>query len=73
MTSVFSNPKHRKSARLRPAHIAIACLAALIAAGDHATARSGRGELLAESIEFAPRWRGNHGDRFSSDPADHSL
>ena len=54
MTSVFSNPKHRKPARLRPAHLAIACLAALIAAGDHATARSGRGELSAELIESRP-------------------
>ena len=73
MTSVFSNPKHRKPARLRPAQLAIACMAALLAAGDHATARNGRGELSAEFDQVAPRWRANHGDRFSSDPADHSL
>jgi hypothetical protein len=54
MTSIFPNRKHRKPARLPPAHLAIACLAALIAAGDHATARSGRGELLAASIESRP-------------------
>jgi lipoprotein-anchoring transpeptidase ErfK/SrfK len=50
MTSRFVNPK-RKQTRLRPTHIAIAGLAALIAAGDHAGARSGRSERSVESIE----------------------
>jgi hypothetical protein len=50
MTSRFVNPK-RKQARLRPAHLAIAGLAALIAAGDHAGARSGRSERSVEAIE----------------------
>jgi hypothetical protein len=50
MTSGFVNPK-RKQTRLRPAHLAIAGLAALIAAGDHADARSGRSEHSVESIE----------------------
>jgi hypothetical protein len=50
MTSRFVNPK-RRQARLRPAHLAIAGLAALIAAGDHAGARSGRSERSVQSIE----------------------
>jgi L,D-transpeptidase catalytic domain len=50
MTSRFLNPK-RKQTRLRPAHLAIAGLAALIAAGDHAGAKSGRSERSLESIQ----------------------
>jgi lipoprotein-anchoring transpeptidase ErfK/SrfK len=50
MMSRFVNPK-RKQTRLRPAHLAIAGLAALIAAGDHAGARSGRSERSVESNE----------------------
>ncbi|XIA65181.1 L,D-transpeptidase family protein [Bradyrhizobium sp. TZ2] len=50
MTSRCVNPKC-KQARLRPAHVAVAGLAALIAAGDHAAARSGSSERLIESIE----------------------
>jgi hypothetical protein len=50
MTSRFVNPK-RKQARLRPAWLAMACLAPLIAAGGHADARSGGSERSAESIE----------------------
>jgi len=50
MTSRFVNPK-RKQTRLRPAHLAIASLAALIAAGDHAGARSGWSERSIESVE----------------------
>jgi hypothetical protein len=50
MTSRFVNPK-RKQTRLRPAHLAIAGLAALIAAGDQAGATSGRSERPVESIE----------------------
>jgi len=46
--SRFVNPK-RKQTRLRPAHIAVASLAALIAAGDHAGARSGWSERSVES------------------------
>jgi L,D-transpeptidase catalytic domain len=49
MTSRFVNPK-RKQTRLRPACLAIAGLAALIAAGDHAGAASGRGKRSFESI-----------------------
>jgi hypothetical protein len=48
MMSRFVNPK-RKQTRLRPAHIAVASLAALIAAGDHAGARSGWSERSVES------------------------
>src|SRR5882757_9013444 len=51
MTSCFVNPK-RKQKRLRPAHLAVASLAALIAAGDHAGARSGWSERSVESVEF---------------------
>ncbi|WP_197033750.1 L,D-transpeptidase family protein [Bradyrhizobium sp. URHD0069] len=43
------NPK-RKQKRLRAAHLAIAGMAALIAAGDHASARTGRSERSVESI-----------------------
>jgi L,D-transpeptidase catalytic domain len=50
MTSRFENPK-RKQTRLRAAHLAIAGLAALIAAGDRAGAGSGRSERSVESIE----------------------
>jgi hypothetical protein len=48
MMSRFVNPK-RKQTRLRPAHIVVASLAALIAAGDHAGARSGWSERSVES------------------------
>jgi hypothetical protein len=47
MTSCFVNPKRK---RLRPAHLAVASLAALIAAGDHAGARSGWSERSVESL-----------------------
>src|SRR5258706_5402251 len=50
MTSRFVNPK-RKQTRLLPAHLAVASLAALIAAGDHAGARSGLRERSVESVE----------------------
>src|SRR5258706_13348023 len=50
MTSRFVNPK-RKQTRLLPAHLAVASLAALIAAGDHAGARSGWSEGSGESVE----------------------
>src|SRR5262249_26484466 len=50
MTSGFSNPK-RKQLRPRPVHIAAAGLAALIAAGNHADARSSESERSVESIE----------------------
>jgi len=50
MTSRFVNPK-RKQTRLRPAHLAIAGLAALIAAGTHAGATDRRSERSVESIE----------------------
>jgi L,D-transpeptidase catalytic domain len=43
------SPKHKQS-RLRPACLAIAGLAALIAAGDHAGAASGRSKRSVESI-----------------------
>src|ERR1700730_5736339 len=46
----FVNLK-RKQTWLRPAHLAIAGLAALIAAGDHAEATDRRGERAVESIE----------------------
>src|SRR6202011_3259537 len=48
--SRFVNSK-RKQTRLRTAHLAIAGLAALIAVGDHAAAKSGRSERSIESIE----------------------
>jgi lipoprotein-anchoring transpeptidase ErfK/SrfK len=47
---VEKDPK-RKQTRLQPAHLAIAGMVALIAAGDHASARSGRSERSVESIE----------------------
>ena len=50
MTSGFSNP-NCKNTWLRPAHLAIAGLAVLIAAGDHARARSGGSERAVESVE----------------------
>ena len=50
MTSRGVNPK-RKQTRLRSAYLAVAGLAALIAAGDDAPARSGRSERQVESIE----------------------
>src|SRR3977135_4181475 len=48
MTSRFANPK-RKQPRLRSAHLVVASVAALIAAGDHAGARSGWSEPSVES------------------------
>src|SRR6202048_3035408 len=48
MTSRFANPK-RKQPRLRSAHLVVASVAALIAAGDHAGARSGWSERSVES------------------------
>src|SRR4030088_2062168 len=50
MRSRCVNPK-RKPTRPRPAHLAVAGLAALIAAGDHAAARSERSERAVESSE----------------------
>src|SRR6267142_2469360 len=50
MRSRFVNPK-RKPTRLRPAYLAIAGLAALIAATDHADATDRRGQRSVESIE----------------------
>jgi hypothetical protein len=50
MRSRFVNPK-RKQTRLRSAHLAIAGLAALIAAGDHVGATDRRSERSVESIE----------------------
>src|ERR1700694_3121532 len=50
MTSGVVNPK-RKQTRLRPARLAIAGLAALIAAGDHAGATGDRSKRSVESIE----------------------
>ena len=50
MTSRFVNLK-RKQKRLRPAHLAVASLAALIAAGDQAGAGSGWSERSVESAE----------------------
>src|SRR5258707_2574695 len=51
MRSRFVNPKQRKQTRLRPAHLAIAGLAALIAARDPVGATDRRSERLVESIE----------------------
>src|SRR6266702_5766243 len=48
--SRFVNPK-RKQTRLRPASLAVASLAALIATGDHAGARSGGSERSVEFVE----------------------
>jgi lipoprotein-anchoring transpeptidase ErfK/SrfK len=53
MRSRFVNPK-RKPTRLRPAYLAIAGLAALIAATDHADATDRRGQRSVESIESRP-------------------
>ena len=50
MTSRFVNPKC-KQMRLRPAYLAIAILAVLIAAGDDAGARSGWSERTVDSIK----------------------
>jgi hypothetical protein len=50
MTFRFVNRKRRQT-RLRPAHLAIAGLAALIAAGGEADARNARSERSVESIE----------------------
>jgi L,D-transpeptidase catalytic domain len=50
MTSGFSSPK-RKQPRLPRACIAVASLAVLVAATDHAGARSGRSERALESVE----------------------
>jgi hypothetical protein len=50
MRSCFVNPKRKQTWR-RPAHLAIACLAALIVAGDHAEATDRRGGRSIESIE----------------------
>src|SRR4030081_2786842 len=55
MRSRFVNPK-RKQTRLRPAHLAIAGLAALIAAGDYVGATDRRSERSVESIQ--PRTAG---------------
>ena len=48
--SRFVNPR-RKQTRLRPAYLAVASLAGLIAAGDHAGAKSGWSERSVESAE----------------------
>src|SRR6266702_576421 len=53
MRSRFVNPKHKQT-RLRPAHLAIAGLAALIAAGDHVGATERRSERSVESTESRP-------------------
>src|SRR6186713_2114193 len=50
MTSRSANPEHRRK-RLRPACLAVACLAALISAGDHAAARGGSSERPIESVQ----------------------
>src|SRR5882762_7557989 len=54
MTSRFMKPK-RKRIRLRSAHLAMAALmaalAALVATGDHASARGGRSDRAVEVIE----------------------
>ena len=64
----FVKPK-RKQRRLRPMHLAIAGLAALIGAGD-ADARGGRSE---RAVEVAYRQRANHGDRIATEPTDYHL
>src|SRR5437868_9985891 len=53
MRSRIVNPK-RKQTRLRSARLALAALAALIAAGDHADAIERRGERAVESIKERP-------------------
>ena len=50
MRSRFVNPK-REQTRLRPAHLAIAGLAALIATGDHVGATDRQSERSVKSIE----------------------
>src|SRR5271169_2894216 len=50
MRSRFVNPK-RMQTRLRPAHLAIASLAVLIAAGDHVAATDRRSERSVDSIQ----------------------
>ena len=50
MTSRSANPEHRRK-RLRPACLAVAALAVLIAAGGDAGARGGRSERPVESIQ----------------------
>jgi hypothetical protein len=50
MTASVVNPK-RKQTRLRPARLAVAGLAALIVAGDHAGATGDRSKRPVESIE----------------------
>src|SRR5207302_3923356 len=50
MRSRIVNPKRRQP-RLRSARLALAALAALVAAGDHASATERRGERAVESIE----------------------
>ena len=50
MTSWFVNPKY-KQIWLPPARLAIVSLAAVIAAGDHAGAASGRNERSVESVK----------------------
>ena len=50
MTSRCVNPEYRQK-RLRPAYLAVAAVAALIAAGSDASARGGRSERPIESIQ----------------------
>src|SRR5262249_47850317 len=50
MTSCFLNPRLRPS-WVRPARVAIASLAAVIALGDHACAASSRSERAVASVE----------------------
>jgi hypothetical protein len=50
MMSCFANSEHKYRA-LRPAHLALAGLALLISAGDHAAAASARTEPSVQSIE----------------------
>jgi hypothetical protein len=50
MTPRFVYPKHKRT-RVRAAHMAIASLAAVIAAGDHADAASGRKERAVAFVE----------------------
>src|SRR5262245_16135541 len=50
MSSCMVNPKHKRTA-LRPARLALAGLALLISAGDHATAASSRSKRSVQSIE----------------------
>jgi hypothetical protein len=50
MRSPFVNPK-RKRTRLRPTHLAIAGLAAMIAGGDHVGATDRRNDRSVESIQ----------------------